>query len=133
MCSSDRAILCVDDEALILMNLKMLLRNRYGPLYRYECAADAATALSMLETLISEGVRVILIISDWLMPGMNGDDFLRKVHESHPDIRAIMVSGRIDKETVELLERENVFPGFLSKPFAPTDFYALIDGLVRED
>jgi len=63
---------------------------------------------------------------------MNGDDFLRKVHQSHPDIRAIMVSGRLAHESIELLERENGFPGFLSKPFAPIDFYALIDGLVKE-
>ncbi len=122
----------MDDGAVILMNLKLLLKKRYGQRFRYECATDAESALSAMEGLIAEGVRVILIISDWLMPGMNGDAFLRIVHERHPDIKAIMVSGRIDVDTVRKLEEEGIFSGFLSKPVAPSDFYAMIDGLVED-
>jgi len=128
----NRAILCVDDEAVILLSLKLLLKKRYGEKYRYECAADAERALSTIETLISEGVRVILIISDWLMPGMNGDVFLRIVHERHPDIKAVMISGRIDEDSIKKLEEEGVFSGFLSKPVTPVDFYALIDQIIEE-
>jgi|WetSurMetagenome_2_1015567.scaffolds.fasta_scaffold1062610_1 DNA-binding NtrC family response regulator len=131
--SGDSAIVCVDDEAVILMSLKMLLRKRYGRRFRYEGAADASSALSIVEDLIADGVRVILIISDWLMPGMNGDAFLRIVHERHPGIKAIMVSGRIDEDSIRKLEEEGLFSGFLTKPFAPTDFYALVDALVLAD
>ncbi len=131
--SPDRAILCVDDEAVILMNLKLLLKKRYGQRFRYECAADAERALSAMEGLIASGIRVILIISDWLMPGMNGDAFLRAVHERHPGIKAIMVSGRIDEGSVRRLEEEGIFSGFLSKPVAPGEFYAMIDGLVADE
>jgi len=131
--SMSRAILCVDDEAVILMNLKLLLRKRYGERFRYECAADAESAISSMEKLIAEGIKVILIISDWLMPGMNGDAFLRIVHERHPGIKAVMVSGRIDESTVRTLEEEGIFSGFLSKPVAPSDFYAMIDDLVKDE
>jgi DNA-binding NtrC family response regulator len=85
-----------------------------------------------MEDLIADGVKVILIVSDWLMPEMNGDAFLRIVHERHPEIKAIMLSGRIDEDTVRRLEEEGLFSGFLSKPVAPTDFYALVDDLLRE-
>jgi len=128
----NRAILCVDDEAVILLSLKLLLKKRYGDDYRYECASSAESALSTIEALISEGVRVILIISDWLMPGMNGDVFLRIVHERHPDIKAVMISGRIDEDSIKKLEEEGVFSGFLSKPVTPVDFYALIDEIIEE-
>ena len=132
MSELERAILCVDDEALILMNLKMLLQKRYGSQYRYEFSINPKSALEILESMIADGIRVILIISDWLMPEMNGGDLLRIVQQRHPNIHAVIISGQIDTEVLKRLKEERLFSGFLSKPFSSADFYSLIDNLVKE-
>ena len=88
------AILCVDDEPIILLSLVQELKRTFGNELAYERAMNAEAALATIEALEKEGVRVILIISDWLMPGIKGDEFLRIVHERYPDIKTIIFSGR---------------------------------------
>lgn len=88
------AILCVDDEPIILLSLVQELKRTFGGELEYEQAMNAEAALKTIEDLEAEGVRVILIISDWLMPGIKGDKFLEIVHERYPGIRAIMITGK---------------------------------------
>ena len=130
MDTSYRAILCVDDEAIILLNLKKILETRYGERFRYESTTSAEDALTILDRLESSGIRVILIVSDWLMPGMKGDEFLKIVHEKYPQISAIMVSGLNVGESVKKLEAEHIISGFLAKPVVPVKVYALIDQII---
>ncbi|HRZ89831.1 MAG TPA: response regulator, partial [Spirochaetia bacterium] len=61
--SAPEAILCVDDEGIILLHLVMLLKRRYGDRYRYERASDAAEGLAVVERLESEGARLSILIS----------------------------------------------------------------------
>jgi len=111
------AILCVDDEPIILLSLVQELKRTFGTDLAYERAMNAEAALATIESLEAEGVRVILIISDWLMPGIKGDEFLRIVHDRYPDIRAIMISGNADPEEMkEFLKLESLVAVF-GKPW----------------
>ena len=127
-----RAILCVDDEGIILMHLVMLLQNRYGPKFRYEKAASAERGLATLDQLYSQGIRVIVIVSDWLMPGIKGDEFLRQVYTKYPDIKAIMISGKVDAESLDDLADSTGLVGFLSKPIIPDELYRLVDRIITD-
>ncbi len=128
---SDDVILCVDDEAIILLSLKHELKAHYRSLYRFETATDAADALDLLERLRSEGTRVALIISDWLMPGMKGDEFLVEVRRRHPDIQSIMVTGHADPASMERVLKETNTRTILRKPWRSEELIHAIDSCIH--
>ncbi len=111
------AILCVDDEPIILLSLVQELKRTFGTDLAYERAMNAEAALATIESLEAEGVRVILIISDWLMPGIKGDEFLRIVHDRYPDIRAIMISGNADPEEMKEFRKLESLVAVFGKPW----------------
>ena len=110
-------ILCVDDEPIILLTLKQELRNRFGSNFQYETAMNAEEALSILEELSHAGINVRLVISDWMMPGMKGDEFLIHAHKLYPNIKSIMVTGHADHEAIERVKKEAATYAVFPKPW----------------
>lgn len=122
-------ILCVDDEPLILEALKTELRNRFASRFSYETALDAEEALALIHELVDEGLSIVLVVSDWMMPGLKGDEFLAQVHERWPTIRTILVTGHADREAIERLLKSTGAPRVLSKPWRSAELLGLIDEL----
>jgi CheY-like chemotaxis protein len=122
----------VDDEGIILMHLVLLLKRRYGGRYRYERASDAAEGLAVVERLESEGARLSILISDWLMPGISGDELVRSLYKTRPALRSILVSGKSDEKEVRMLREEAGLAGFLSKPISSEELFTLIDRIEAE-
>jgi CheY-like chemotaxis protein len=103
-------ILCVDDEVTILNTLKTQLKNEFADTYTYEMAENAIDALEIIEELEEDNISIILIVSDWLMPGMKGDEFLIQVHQKFPNIIKIMLTGHADEAAVKrAVEQANLF------------------------
>lgn len=96
----NKVILCVDDEEVILETLKEQLKRRLGHDYLYEGASDAIEAWEVLEDLVAEDLEVLIIVSDWLMPGMKGDEFLIQVHQKYPKIVTVLLTGQADQAAI---------------------------------
>ncbi|MBP7263531.1 MAG: response regulator [Spirochaetia bacterium] len=124
------AILCVDDEAIILMALKQELRRVYADRFIYESALNAEDALAAIDEMAGEGISVILVISDWLMPGMRGDEFLLRVNQRHPEVRCIVVTGHADQEALDNLRSVLGDVPVIGKPWRKNELYAAVDSLV---
>jgi DNA-binding NtrC family response regulator len=112
-----KGILIVDDEAIILLSLKQTLKLHFGSGYRYETAMNAAQGLSCIAQLVAEGVEIVLVISDWLMPGMKGDEFLSQVHALDPAIKLVMLTGHADDSEMARLAGKVKIEAFLRKPW----------------
>lgn len=112
-----KAILFVDDEILVLQTLKAQVKKKFGNQFQYEIATDAEEAWEVIRELSKEEVDLILIISDWLMPEKNGDEFLREVHEKFPNIKKIIISGQCDERQIEALFQEIKLFRFIRKPW----------------
>jgi len=125
-----RAILIVDDEFIILMALKQELISRYGREFLLETALDAAEAEAVIDELAGEGVSVILVISDWLMPGMKGDEFLAEVKRRHPGVRCIIVSGQADPEAIAKARELVALDAFIRKPWNRRELLQAVDSCV---
>lgn len=110
-------ILCVDDEKIILESLKQQLKQVFGKTYSYEFAENAGDAMELIEELIEEKEEIRLIISDWLMPGKKGDEFLIDVHNHYPRIVKIMLTGQADNDAVELAKKHANIYCCLHKPW----------------
>lgn len=121
------AILIVDDEAIIVMSLKRELSERFGHDYIIESALNAIDAEKIIEELCDEGIKIILIISDWLMPGIKGDEFLERIQKIHPDIRSILLSGYVDDTALQKLKEKIRLDAFLTKPWSKNELIKAVD------
>ena len=70
-------IVCVDDEKIVLDSLNSQLTRNFGKNFNYEFAESAKEALEIIEELHkADDEMIYVVISDWLMPGMKGDELL---------------------------------------------------------
>ncbi|MBV9782420.1 MAG: response regulator [Acidisphaera sp.] len=109
-----RAALLVDDEDPVRrLAERAMLRGGW----RVFAAGSAEQALQMLEELTQAGSRpeLAVMITDVVMPGMDGPSLVHKVRESWPGLPAILVSGYAE----ETLRRDLAAAGmvFLPKPY----------------
>jgi CheY-like chemotaxis protein len=95
-----KTILCVDDERIILSSLKSQLRSALGDITTIESAESPAEGLEIVEDYAQEG-GIHIIVSDWLMPKMRGDEFLIKVHQKYPNIINIILTGQADDIAIQ--------------------------------
>ena len=124
-------ILCVDDEPDILNTLKMQLKNEFKNDYFYELAESGDEALDLLKDF-QEEVQVIVVISDWLMPGIKGDELLIKVHQKYPKIIKVMLTGQADAAAVQRAVEEADLYCCLYKPWQSKDLIETIkSGLAK--
>ncbi len=114
---SEAVILCVDDEAIVLKSLSIELQNAFEDSYIYEFAESPDEALEIIEEFHEDKIRILLIVSDWLMPGMKGDEFLIRVHERYPNIVKIMLTGQADEAAVERAKKDANLYQCLRKPW----------------
>ena len=110
-------LLCVDDEIIVLTALKDQLRRAFGSDFHIDVAESAEEALELLDELALDGHTLLVIVSDWLMPGMKGDEFLIKAHERFPSVVKIMLSGQAESAAVDRARREAALHDFLAKPW----------------
>jgi CheY-like chemotaxis protein len=127
-----KAILCVDDEKMILTSLRDQLRNRFGNRYEYEFAESGDEALEVVEELYKEGLEILIIVSDWLMPDMKGDELLIRVHQKFPGIVKVLLTGHANEEAIERAKNEANLHRCLHKPWAEEELIeTLISGLEK--
>ncbi len=119
-------ILCVDDEKVVLKSLKTQLKSAFGNAYVYEMAESPADALELIDELNDDEISLILIVSDWLMPGMKGDEFLVRVHQKFPNIVKIMLTGQADEKAVNRAFIEANLHRCLQKPWSESELIETI-------
>ncbi len=112
-----KAILCVDDEKPILDTLEQQLITMFGDKYLYETAESAQEALEVIEDLLVDGFSIVLLISDWLMPGMKGDEFLVNVHRKYPQVRKILLTGQAPPHAVDNAYKNADLSSYIQKPW----------------
>ena len=119
-------ILCVDDEKIILESIKQQLKDEFGQSYQYEFADSAEDAMELLEELEDDNEEILVIVSDWLMPGKKGDEFLIDVHKRYPSIMKIMLTGQADNEAIERAKTQARLHRCLQKPWNEEDLVETI-------
>ncbi len=111
------AILCVDDEAVILNSVLRQIQEEFDDQYIYETAENGEEALEVLDELYEEGTQVVIIVSDWLMPGMKGDELLVEVQKRFPGTVKILLTGQADEAAIERAQKEADLHHFIPKPW----------------
>lgn len=129
---SKPVILCVDDEIIVLQSLRTQLERALGDAYSYEIAEDAEEAIEVIHELNEEQANILVIVSDWLMPGMKGDELLIRIHQEFPHIIKIMLTGQADEVAIQRAKEEANLHECLFKPWSEEELVKTIkSGLAK--
>jgi PAS domain S-box-containing protein len=120
------AILCVDDEPAMLNSLKNALKQTLGEGYLIEAALNGQDALELIDELWQDGYGIPLVIADYIMPHMKGDEFLRRVHAISPKTLKIMLTGQASIEGMGYAINYANLYRYIAKPLDLEDFYLTI-------
>ena len=118
-------ILAVDDDALVLATLESLFGLETE--YSVSVHSDPKEAITELERK-----PVDLIISDFLMPTMNGIDFLAQARRLQPDAARILLTGFADKQNAIRAINEAGIYHYLEKPWDNDHLLLLIRNALEE-
>lgn len=112
-------IMLVDDEIDILKSLKRTLRLQH---YEVVYTDDPRQALSLIQEH-----KPHVLITDFRMPNMNGQELIQEVKKHDPSIECIVLSGQADYDDMKSLINANNTFKFLSKPWNNEELYTTIE------
>ena len=125
------AIICVDDERVVLISLRDQLLPYLGEKYNIELAESGEEALEILEELQSEQMEIPLIISDLIMPKMTGDELLKQVHERSSKTLKILLTGQASAVAIGNAVNSASLYRYIAKPWNETDLCLTVTGALR--
>ena len=105
-------VLLVEDEPMV-RNVAERALTRHG--YTVITADNGEEALE----IVAKGEPIDLLISDVVMPGMDGPTVVREARKSRPDLKILFMSGYAEEQLRKSIDIENV--NFLAKPFSVTE------------
>jgi serine phosphatase RsbU (regulator of sigma subunit) len=118
-------ILLVDDDPLLLAGLKRQLRRHFHIL----TAAGGIEALQMVE---AQDDPLMVVVSDYRMPGMNGIDLLAQIKALRPDMVRMMLTGSTDLKTaIQAVNEGHIFQFHLKPCPADALARAIDEGVVH--
>ncbi len=103
-------ILLVEDEAPVRNFAARALRNKGYTVLEADCGEAA------LEIIREHGNELHVIVSDVIMPGMNGPEMIKRILPQYPKVKVIFISGYAEDAFADTFGEDFTF-NFLPKPF----------------
>lgn len=123
MTAKNVEILIVDDERSLADTLRAIFQNAG---YRASAAYSGEEALAFVAKH-----RPSLVITDVMMPGLDGITMAKMIRKSHPDCRVLLFSGNADtQDLLETAEEEGHLFEVLPKPVPPPQMLAKVASLL---
>jgi PAS domain S-box-containing protein len=117
------AILVIDDEQAVRQLAKRAL-ERYG--YSVLTAESGQAGVNLFR---KESERVVLVVLDLSMPGMNGQETLAELRNISPEIEVVISSGYAEADTMPLFAGVEV-SGFIQKPYTSRHLARIVKGVI---
>src|SRR5690606_34119715 len=124
--SGSATVLLVEDEDAVRMGGMRALTSRG---YTVHEASSGVEALEVFEAL---GGKVDIVVSDVVMPEMDGPTLLGELRKLQPDIKFIFVSGYAEDAFAKNLPADAQF-GFLPKPFSLKQLATVVKDMLEKE
>ncbi|HOJ27510.1 MAG: sigma-54-dependent Fis family transcriptional regulator [Spirochaetes bacterium] len=115
-------ILIVDDEDIVLKSCLRVLQKLD---YEIDTAYSGQTALDNLEKK-----KYDIVVTDLMMPGMDGMQLLEEIKKRYPDVIVIIFTGYATVDTTRQALKAGAFD-YIPKPFTPDELRNVIDNAVK--
>ncbi|MEO0539322.1 MAG: response regulator, partial [Cyanobacteria bacterium P01_A01_bin.105] len=127
-------VVCIDDDPTILDSLQYELSSVLLDNYEFETATGGEEALDLMGELLEEDCHIALVVSDYIMPDIRGDEVLQHLHEVSPQTLKIMLTGQATLEGVTNAVNRAKLYCYIPKPWKSEDLRNIIEeALVRYD
>ena len=124
-------ILCVDDEKMILTSLKEQLKRNFGESYGIETVESGEEALEVIADLREDAIELPIVIADQIMPGIKGDELLKRIHGVSPRTLKILLTGQANADAVgNAVNYANLYR-YIAKPWQETDLTLTVTEALR--
>lgn len=121
--------LCVDDEQAVLNQLAAQLEEHFQYFCEFEYAESAEEGLALYQELKESGYTIWLVVSDQIMPGMPGDEFLAALHEQDRHVMKVLLTGQAGLEaTIKAINHAGLHY-YIEKPWSKYDLILILDRL----
>lgn len=121
----EKVIICIDDEKSILLALEQQLNRAFDGDFIIEPAESAEEALELIEELHARKIEIPLIITDQVMPGMKGNEFIQVAREKMIQTSFILLTGYADSEIISNLTKHQSLT-IMHKPWNGEELISLI-------
>ncbi len=115
---SGRVLLVEDEDVVRSFAARALSRQGYEVL-------EAGTGVEALEVMAREKGKVDIVVSDVIMPEMDGPTLLKELRKTRPGLKFIFVSGYPDDAFKKSLDEDEAY-SFLPKPFTLSQLAAKV-------
>jgi signal transduction histidine kinase len=114
-------IVCVDDEPAVLDSLRRELSEVFEGICELETAMGGLEAIELVKELVADRCEVAVIISDYLMPDLKGDEVLRQICALSPQTLTIMLTGQAGVDGITNAINTAKLYRYIAKPWQPAD------------
>ncbi len=114
-------------DKLLLIDDDLMIVKLYEKYFAKHFTVVTANSAEEATSLINKGYIPDVVLSDNLMPGETGSDFLHKLSQTHPDtIRILMTAETDTQKLIHLVQHAKAFM-FLTKPIRELDLIQAIN------
>jgi Response regulator containing CheY-like receiver, AAA-type ATPase, and DNA-binding domains len=117
-------LLVEDEDAVRMAGVRVLVSRGYT-------VHEASSGVEALEIYNEIGGKVDIVVSDVVMPEMDGPTLLRELRKRDPDIKFVFVSGYAEDAFARNLPAGAKF-GFLPKPFSLKQLATVVKEVLEE-
>ncbi|MFZ5985752.1 MAG: response regulator transcription factor [Bacillota bacterium] len=125
-------VVCIDDERIVIDSLKEQLRFRYCDNLYIESAESGEEALELIEELLSQGIEIPLVICDYLMPHMKGDEVLSGIKSLSPTTSGILLTGQATLDAIKNVVNNGVISRYIPKPWDKSTLYGAVEDILKK-
>ncbi len=117
-------ILVVDDEENVLSSVKKVISSKF-PDYKVHLINNPSEGIEKIKA-----IKYDLIITDLMMPGIDGLEFIKKIIQIDSSLKIIMMTGYASMKTALLAMREGA-KKYISKPFTRDELTGSIKSVLK--
>jgi len=124
---SGKSILIIDDEEVLRTTYKMILKEHGAKVY------TADNGASGIEVFKEHKDEIDVVIVDWIMPVMGGEDCINNILKINPQMKIIISSGfTMDSKAENIYNKNKSHFEFIKKPFLIEKLCAKIESLLKK-
>ena len=114
---------------MVLNSLRMQLERNFAN-HVLEFAQNVDEAIGVIDELRKNQVKLIVIVSDWIMPLKNGDVLAKYVKSIDETVKVVVLSGKLEESKVESYINANTIDRVVLKPWDEANLMEIIKSVI---